>query len=200
MKQWSLLISFAFACGGSNSNSSGASNTGITISGDAASGVSDTNIPCGYPKSITGGLTIGPAVEYETFGASEVILLGQFPAVNKAALVEVVSAGATLPLTQVTQQTSGMNITFGYSEPPASWVASSNSSGANGSFTLELSSATTTDLTACDSSYLGVSTGTIVHATTCQLVHGTAHAVLVPPVISGVTNPAKGTVTMDVSF
>jgi hypothetical protein len=198
MKTYIVVTLFAFACGGSTSGgSSAASSSGITISGDSASGISGINVPCGYPKSITGGLTIGPSVEYQIAAGSEIILFGQFPPVNKFAGVQAVS-GAALPLTQITQQTSGMNIVFSYSEFPSTWVASSSSSATKGSFTIQLTSATTTDLTGCDSDYLGVSTGTVAHATSCLLVHGTAHAVLVPS--AGATNPAKGTVTMDVSF
>ncbi len=187
----------------------GSSTCSMTVTGDAASGVGTFTLPCGFPIDVANGLeTVGPAVE-KTYSVglpvdqASILVIGQFPAgVLKGTGFNAIGSG-TLPvgtLTEATAQAAQVELLINYAEVPQAttskaWLAYNDLSGQRGgSFTLTVSSAVPTALTACDSIFSPFA----AHA--CLQVHGTLHAVLVPATNVTPPNVAAGTVTLDVAF
>jgi hypothetical protein len=209
----SLVLSSACGGGGGGEGGGGGGGGGgctLTITGDAASGIGSNSVPCGYITT-TAPITFGRPVEVTAMSngvpmGAAVFLFGDFraPAVDKIAVWQANSIAPssmapmlTLPVgttfTDLNAKALGLNsVDFSYGEnaltpKPSGW--------AGGTFSFQLTSATPTAATDCYS-YFGYDA---TYVKDCYLIHGTAHAVLVPSATLP-NNAAKGTVTLDFVF
>jgi hypothetical protein len=186
----------------------------VTITGDAASGIGSNSVACGYvqttaptfgrPAEVTvmfNNVPIGAyALLYGEFGAQAGDKSASWIASSLAPLL-------TLPvgtsLTDLNAKALGLNnVAFNYAEKiltatPSGWAADwfQGTLTPGSTFSFQLTSATPTAGTDCYS-YFGYDATTVKD---CYLIHGTAHAVLVP-LATMPNNSAKGTVTLDFVF